>query len=224
MALIKLNVYPRQTTGKNANRRTRVAGFTPAVFYGNDRETANVQIDTTEFTRILQKSGGGALIFDLAIEGESDHPIALMRELQQHPVTDEIHHVDLFEIPRGVPVEVSVPLDLQGEPQPVKFGDAEVNQLEYSVTLSCMPREMPDSIPVDISELELNDSLYVKDITPPAGKIVDDPETQLVVIKTMSLLLDIDEEEAEDVEGAEGEEGAEGSEEGGDKDESKDDD
>ncbi len=219
MALVKLNVHPRELTGKNANRRTRASGYIPAVFYGKDREATNVQIETHEFTRILQKTGGRSVIFDVAVAGESDKPIALMREVQQHPVTDEIHHVDLLEIPRGEPVEVPVPVTVEGEPQVVKFGDGEVNLLEYTVTFRCLPRELPGEITVDISELELNDSIYVRDIKPPVGEIVDDPELQLVVIKPATILaLDEDEDEADaEIEGeGEGEAAPEGGDGGGD--------
>ena len=209
MGLVKLNVYPRTTSGKNENRRTRATGMTPAVIYGGDREATSVQLDTTELTTILRKTGGRSVIFDLNVEGEEENPIALMREMQAHPVTDVIFHVDLFEIPRGVPVEVSVAVTSQGEPQPVKFGEAEINQLTHSVTLSCLPREMPDEITFDISELGINDSVYAKDLTPPVGEIMDDPETQILVIKPATVFGSDDAgEEGAEGETAEGDESA----------------
>ncbi|MEZ4388495.1 MAG: 50S ribosomal protein L25 [Candidatus Krumholzibacteriia bacterium] len=198
MGLVKLNVSPRKSSGKNENRRTRAAGQTPAVLYGHDREATSVQLDTVEFTRILKKTGGRAVIFDLTLEGESENPIALMRDLQRHPVTDEIFHVDLYEIPRGVPVEVHVPLRPEGEPASVKFGEGEVNLLTHSVTLSCLPRDLPDAVAFDISALKVNDSVYVKDLTPPVGEIVDDPDLQVLVVKPATVFgLDDDEAGAE---------------------------
>lgn len=208
MGLIKLNVFPRQTTGKNENRRTRAAGHIPAVIYGNDRDATTVQLETVEFTRILQKTGGRAVIFDINLEGESENPIALMRDLQQHPVTDEIRHVDLYEIPRGKPVEVQIGVAIQGEPACAKFNEGAVVRLVDSVTVRCLPREMPESVTIDVSELEINDSLYVRDLVTSAGEIMEDPEMQVLVVKTVSLF--IEEEEAEEVEGAEGAEGEEG--------------
>jgi large subunit ribosomal protein L25 len=205
MALVKIHVYNRETSGKNENRRTRAAGHIPAVLYGNERPATKVQLDTHEFTRIMQKTGGGAVIFDLDVEGADENPIALLRELQQHPVSDEYLHVDLFEIPRGKKVEVEVPLVHEGEPPAVKFNEATVVQLLDTVTVRCLPRDLPEQITVDVSGLALNDSLYVKDLVTPAGEIVDDPETQILVLKAVSLFLE-DEEKAE----AAGEEGAEG--------------
>jgi large subunit ribosomal protein L25 len=225
MGLVKINVYNRNTSGKNENRRTRAAGYIPAVLYGNEREATMVQLETTEFTRIMQKSGGSAVIFDLQVEGEDDNPIALMRELQQHPVTSEYRHVDLLEIPRGVPVEVEVSIQYEGEPQVVKFNEGAVMQLIDTVTVNCLPRELPEAITVDISELELNDSIYVKDLTTPAGEIVTDPEIQVLVVKAVSLFVEeeVVAEGEEGAEAAEGEEGAEGGEAGGGDEEKSDD-
>jgi large subunit ribosomal protein L25 len=190
MALVKINVFPRTTAGKNENRRTRVAGFTPAVLYGSGREATMVQLDTHEFTRILQKTGGRSVIYDLQLEGVDESPLALLRELQRHPVSDEIHHVDLFEIPRNVPVTVHVALVLEGEPNCVKFGEAEVLQLLDGVELSCLPRELPDAVRVDVTEVKLNDKLFVKDIKVKVGEIVNDPETQVLVVKPVSLFVE----------------------------------
>lgn len=190
MALVKINVYPRTTAGKNENRRTRAAGFTPAVLYGSGREATMVQLNTHEFTRILQKNAGRSVIYDLQLEGASDQPLALLREMQRHPVTDEIRHVDLFEIPRNVPVSVHVALVLEGEPSCVKYGEAEVLQLLDGVELSCLPRELPDAVRVDISQLKLNDKLFIKDIAAPVGELVNDPETQVLVVKPASLFAD----------------------------------
>ncbi len=208
MGLVKIKVSKRQTTGKNQNRRTRAAGNIPAVIYGNDRAATNVQIDTHDFTRVLQKSGGRSVIFDVELEGDSENPLALLRDIQQHPVTDEIHHVDLLEIPRGEPVEVEVFVVPTGEPQPVKFNEGEVIQLLDSVTVRCLPREVPETLEVDISELGINDSLFVKDVSTPVGEIVNDPEQQLLVVKAVSIFVEEGEEGAEETE-AEGEGGEE---------------
>ena len=202
MGLVKLNVYKRTTTGKNENRRTRTAGFTPAVLYGSDREDTSVQLDTVQFTKIMKLTGGRSTIFDIDLEGEDENPIALMREVQQHPVTDVYHHVDLFEIPRGVPVNVEVNLTLEGEPAAVKFGEGEVVVVNDSVEIACMPREVPESITIDVSGLEINDKVFVKDIELPVGEMVSDGEIQVLVLKPATLFV---EEEEEGEEAAEGE-------------------
>jgi large subunit ribosomal protein L25 len=202
MGLVKLNVYPRESKGKNENRRTRAAGMTPAVLYGTEREATSVQLDTVEFMRILKKTGGRSVIYDLNVEGDDDKPLALVKEMQVHPVTDVVFHVDLYEIPRGKPVEVAVAVVADGEPEAVKFGEAEVNLLTHSVVLRCLPRELPEEIRFDISDLKINDSIYVKDLQPGVGEIVDDPDTQILVIKPASVFGVDDEEEGEGDEAA----------------------
>ena len=194
MGLVKLNVYKRTTTGKNENRRTRAAGFIPAVIYGSDRESVNCQIDTVQFTKIMKLHGGRSTIFDLDLEGEDENPIALMREVQQHPVTDVYRHVDLFEIPRGVPVNVEVNVVLEGEPESVRFGDTELVQVIDRVEIACMPRDVPESISIDVSNLEINDKIFVKDMTLPVGEMITDGETQVLVLKAATLFVEEEEE------------------------------
>ena len=116
MGLVNLSIRPRSTTGKNANRRTRAAGHVPAVVYGRDRETATVELDSQEFGKAMTRLGGRAAIFNLEQEGVEEEHIALLREVQRNPVTDEVLHVDLMEIPRGVAVTVAVSVEVTGEP------------------------------------------------------------------------------------------------------------
>jgi len=209
MGLVNLNVFPRTTQGKNENRRTRAAGRIPAVLYGRDRESAKVEVDAHEFWVIHTKTGGRSVIFNLQGEGFDADSIALLREVQQHPVSDEILHVDLFEIPRGVPVEVEVPVVLEGEPELVRLNEADLIQTLYQVTVSCRPRQVPDRLTLDVSPLGMNESLYVKDLAIESGEIVTDDEIQVCVVKPASIFLEEEEEEAEG-ELAEGEEAPEG--------------
>jgi large subunit ribosomal protein L25 len=215
MSLVNLTIHPRTSKGKNANRRTRAAGRVPAVVYGKDRSSDMVEIDAHGFGVILTKLAGRSAIFQLAQEGVTEETIALLREVQRHPVSDEILHVDLLEIPRGVPVTVGVSLEITGASPAVKSGEGSVAQSLTSVEISCLPRELPEYIEVDISELQLNDKVFVKDLKTPVGEIVSDPEALVLNIKPASLLAAEDEDE-----GAEGEEGAEGAE-GGDAAEEK---
>ena len=111
MGLVTLNIHSRSVTGKNANRRTRAGGRVPAVLYGKDRSTENVELDARDFGLALTRLGGRAAIFSLEQDGVDDPPIALMREIQRNPMTDEILHVDLMEIPRGLPEYLEVDIN-----------------------------------------------------------------------------------------------------------------
>jgi large subunit ribosomal protein L25 len=205
MGLVNLTIHPRSTTGKNANRRSRAAGRVPAVIYGKDRESENVELEAHSFGVALSHLAGRAAIFSLEMEGVTDPPIALLREVQRNPVTDEILHVDLLEIPRGVPVTVGVSVQVVGTPAVVKSGEASVATSLDTIEVSCLPRDLPEVLEVDISELELNDKIYVRDVTTPVGEIVSDPDMLILNIKAATVFVEEEEEVAEGEEGAEGE-------------------
>jgi len=217
MGLVNLEIIPRSTKGKNENRRLRAAGRIPAVVYGKERESMMIELEARPFVKAMGHLAGRAAIFSLA-EGEAtdDDAIALLREVQRNPCTDEILHVDLMEIPRGVPVTVAVSVQVVGECPIVKSGLAAVAMSLAAVEISCLPRELPEYITIDVTELELNDKIFVRDIVSPVGELVSDPEMLVLNIKPQVLEL-LEEEETE-----EGEEGVEGStEEGEDGDEEK---
>jgi large subunit ribosomal protein L25 len=226
MGLINLDVFPRSTIGKNANRRTRAAGRVPAVLYGKDRDSANMELDAHAFKVILSHMAGSAAIFRLVQEGVDEEAIALLREVQSNPVTDEILHVDLMEIPRGVDVTVEVALQVIGSSLAVKNGEGSVAMAINEIEISCRPSQLPDFIEVNIDDMELNDKIFVKDLTTPVGEIITDSEALVLNIKPAAAIVEEEEELEEGEEGAEGAEGAEGTEggEGDDKGEKKKDD
>ncbi|MFH1843402.1 MAG: 50S ribosomal protein L25 [bacterium] len=201
MGLVNLDIFPRQTKGKNANRKTRAAGKIPAVLYGTGREqTESVEVDAVQFGKILTRLAGKSVIFSLKLEAADDEPIALLRDVQRNPVTDEILHVDLYEIPRGKTIEVPVQIEVVGESTAVKRGDANVSLVMYMVELSCLPREMPEVITIDITEMGLNDKIHVKDLKTEVGEFVSDPEALVLMLKAPTIYV------AEEAVAAEGEE------------------
>ena len=218
MSLVNLTIHPRSTTGKNANRRTRAAGRVPAVLYGKDRSTVSVELDAHSFGVALTHLAGRTAIFSLEMAGVEDPPIALLREIQRNPVTDQVLHVDLMEIPRGVPVTVGVAVEIVGTCPAVKSGEGSVSLHLDTIDVSCLPRDLPECLEVDISGLELNDKIYVRDVTTTAGEIVDDPEMLVLNIKAASVFIEEEEEaaEGEEQEGETGEAEDAGEDKGGD--------
>lgn len=195
MGLVSLAVTPRSTFGKNANRRTRAAGRIPAVVYGQDREAESVELDTHAFSVALLHLAGHTALF--SINGDEEN-IALLREIQRNPVTDMILHVDLLAIPRGVPVTVAVALEVVGECQAVKNGEASVATSLDKIEISVRPRDLPEFIEIDITGMEIHDKIHARDIKLPAGEIVTDPDALVLNIKPSALLVvSTDDEEAE---------------------------
>jgi large subunit ribosomal protein L25 len=204
MGLVNLNIHPRTTSGKNENRRSRAAGRLPAVLYGKGRPTENIELDAHEFNVAMIRLGGRSSIFSLEQEGREDECIALLREVQRNPVTDEVLHVDLMEIPRGQDVTVPVAVEVVGTNNAVKTGEGSVVTSLNAIELSCRPSQLPEYIEIDISELELNDKIFVKDLEAPVGEFVTDPEALVLNIMPATIFVE-PEEEAEGEEAAEGE-------------------
>jgi large subunit ribosomal protein L25 len=216
MGLIKMTVYPRATTGKNENRRTRAVGRTPAVIYGDKREQSlNVELDTVEFSRAMSAFSGSNPLFNMTMDGSDDSFVTVLREIQTHPVTDEIFHCDLFAIPLGKPLVMEVALDIHGENRLVRAGDAVLDVVRRSVEIECLPREVPDTFDIDFSELEIGDKISVADITLESGTMITDEEEIILKVNLNTYeeeVVEEEDEEGEEGEGVEGEdgEGAEG--------------
>lgn len=206
MGLVNLTIHPRSTTGKNANRRTRAAGRVPAVLYGHGRSTVNVELEKHAFGVALGHLAGRSVIFALEQEGVSEPPIALLREVQRNPVTDEILHVDLMEIPRGRPVTVAVSVHVTGHNAVVKSGEGSVALSLDSIEISCLPRDLPEQLEIDISALPLNGKIFVRDVVTPVGEVVDDPDLLVLNIKPATIFVESEEGEGAEGEAAEGEE------------------
>ncbi|MBK6899215.1 MAG: 50S ribosomal protein L25 [bacterium] len=190
MALIDMTVYPRTTSGKNANRRTRAAGRTPAVVYGNNRDQASsLEFDTVQLERILDTHGGQNLMFSLKVEGTGESFVAVMRDLQQHPVSDMVYHCDLLEIPLDVPLTLEVGLNIHGEANKlVRTGDAIVDVVRRTVEIECLPRDVPESLDVDYTELKIGDKLTVRNLSFEKGRIMTDLDDIILKLNTHTFI------------------------------------
>lgn len=218
MGLIQLTVYPRETTGKNANRRTRSRGRIPAVVYGAREGAANVELDLAEFTRLLGLGGGSGHVLSLTESGSSKAAMALLREVQRHPVRDFVYHVDLFEIPADQPISVEVPLEVFGDSVDIKRGDATLMRVRHVVSVRCLPSEMPESVKIDISGYTTGQKVHASDLKVEGVELDEDPEEVLLVLQSTASFAAA-ESPVEAAAPVEGEEGAEAAEPGAKKDE-----
>jgi large subunit ribosomal protein L25 len=181
MSETALVVESRANTGKGAVRKLRAAGRIPAILYGQGKESVPLAIDPRALEKVL-KTGGANTLLDLTVEGRSDlgKPVALVKELQRHPIRGTILHADLYQVDLTKTVEVEVPIHLLGKAKGIDFGGI----LEHSlreVALECLPRSIPASIEVDISNMEIGDVIHVRDLALPTGvSLVSDPDLGVV--------------------------------------------
>ena len=165
----------RETMGK-ANRRLAAAGEIPAVLYGPGRDTVALSLDRHDFELMMSHHGAGSTIVTIALEGESKPVNAVIREVQHSPVKGTIMHVDFLAIRMDQKLQATVSFHFVGESPGVKAGGVLMHSMR-ELMVEALPANLPDSLDIDISGLEIGQSITVSDLTAPEGvEITDDPE------------------------------------------------
>jgi large subunit ribosomal protein L25 len=157
----------RAGTGKGANRRLRAQGRIPAVVYGRGKATRQLTLDPVELSKLLKRSGSGInTLIDLKVG--SAETVVLVREIQREPVGGSWLHADLYEVDLRQKIQVRVPLHIVGRPMGVENGGILDHPLR-EVEIECLPRAIPDSVEVNVSALDVGDSIHVRDLVLPEG-------------------------------------------------------
>jgi large subunit ribosomal protein L25 len=179
----ELNIELRDGKGKGAARKLRAAGRIPGIFYSASDGAQSIALDPRVLERLIRVSAAGInTLFDLRGGGALDGKRVLVKEIQRDPVTGTPLHADLYAVDLDRTIQVSVPYHLMGTAQGVKMGGIVDHSLR-EVELSCLPRWIPEEIEVDISELDVGDSLHVRDIPLPENvTLVSDADLSVVSI------------------------------------------
>ncbi len=171
----------RDIFGKNAARRLRRDGKIPAVLYGEGAAGLPLTLVKKDVFAILKSETGENTIFKIALDERLQD--AMFKEVQVEPSTDVLFHADLIQISMDKVIRVAVPFLLQGEPVGVKTEGGFVDFMSREVEIECLPKDIPEHIPVDIAALHLHQSLKISEVAAPEGvKFVADPTTVVVVI------------------------------------------
>jgi large subunit ribosomal protein L25 len=169
MGDVKFAVEMRDARGKGPARQLRMRGMAPGVVYGGGREATPIAFDIAAFERLLETSHGGVnTLIDLEGDSAVSGRTVIAKELQREPVRGGLVHVDFFEIDLKAKIEIAVPVHLIGTAAGVVLGGVLDQQLR-EVLLLCMPDSIPDDIEVDVTNMELGDSLHVADLQVPAN-------------------------------------------------------
>ncbi|MCP3942704.1 MAG: 50S ribosomal protein L25 [Desulfobacteraceae bacterium] len=162
MELIELNAKIREAKGKGAARKLRAANAIPAIVYGVKEDPVMLSLDTVEFIKIIRDHGSTGLFFNVKIEGGVEKAV-MLKEMQMDAFGLEHLHVDLHEVDMGHSVTVTVPIETTGDCLGVKEGGM-LQLIRRELDVFCKPKNMPSSIVLDISELNVGDSIHVEDI------------------------------------------------------------
>ncbi len=176
---ITLNILPREELGTKAAKRYRKKGLVPVELYGKGEENFHGLVKKSELIKLLHETHGESVVINANINGKTK-PV-IIKDLQLHPVKDEILHVDLQILHAGEEVEVEVPVVIVGEAPGVKAGGV-MEVLTKSLAVRSTPANIPPHIEVDVSKLNIGDAIHVKDIPTKNFTIAEDPDMVVVVI------------------------------------------
>ncbi len=207
MDIIELKTKVRNTVGNGPARELRRQGWIPAVLYGRGKDTVSLSIEQHALENILKKGQITQLLLNLTIQnGKKSKRTVMIKELQKHPVTQAFLHVDFYEVSMDRKIRVNVPVEPTGKAVGVENGGI-LQVIRRELEVLCLPNEIPAAFEVDISALEIGDSIHVEDI-PHAEDIEIPADVNFTVITILSPKKEAEvEEEAEAAEEeAEGEE------------------
>ncbi|HEV2864776.1 MAG TPA: 50S ribosomal protein L25 [Pyrinomonadaceae bacterium] len=179
---ITVRAERRAGRGKNDARRLRARGLVPLTIYGGEGEAVSAAAPLRELAAILRSETGHNTIFTLDVDGVGASEV-LFLDRQLDPVKGRLIHADLRRLVSGQEVEVTVPLQLEGEPFGVKEEGGILEQVLREVSIRCQPRTIPDALHHDVSALRVHDVLHVSDLQAPEGvTFVTDPETVIATV------------------------------------------
>jgi len=203
MAEIKLQATTGRALGNGPARRLRAEGKVPGVVYGLDKDPVAVTVEWRPLRAALTTDAGVNVLLDLEIDGQVD--LAIVKELQRHPIRGDVLHIDFLRVSADAAITVEVPILLEGEAKTITDENGTVDQSLFALAVNAKPADIPNELTVDVSGLTFDAPIRVGDLVLPAGVTTDvDPE-ETVVSGTYGVTEADLESDAEGTEAGEGE-------------------
>lgn len=207
-----LEIDRREPSSKNAVRRLRAAERIPGIIYGAELEPAMISLANRDIARAMQSDSFFSQIIDLKLGSKSQQVV--IRDLQRHPATNRVLHIDFMRIREDREIQVSIPIRFLNEEQceGVRIGGGIVSHHLIEVEVNCLPRNLPEYIEIDVEHLQLNQSVHLSSLTLPenvelVALMQDDPNRDIPVVSVQqpkgSLVDEEEELEDEELEGEE---------------------
>jgi large subunit ribosomal protein L25 len=166
---VKLSATRRTGTGRSAVRKIKAQGAVPAIIYGGKNKPEALQVSRRDISLMLSHASGENILVELEIEGEKAGRLALVQEVQHAPLGGDILHIDFHAVSMDEMIEADVPLESTGMAEGVKTFGGLLEQNLRSLEIECLPRDLPDVITVDVSHLNIGDSIHVRELPLPQG-------------------------------------------------------
>jgi large subunit ribosomal protein L25 len=204
--IVKLKTRARSGSGKSYTHKARAQGWIPAVYYGRNRSAKNIEVEANNFIMLVRNRKTRNLI-DLTLADEKSDAVAIIKEIQRDILDEKkFLHIDFQHVAMDEEVTVKVPVEITGTAIGVKEQGGVLGRPAKFLNVECLPKNIPEKISVDVSNLKIGDSIHVRDISVPDAVIKDSPDEVIAVV----ILASIEEEKPTETEVAVEGEGAAG--------------
>jgi large subunit ribosomal protein L25 len=181
MKKYQLTVTAREGTGRSASRRLRKAEKIPAILYGKHTKPENLAVNGPEFVKLRKEIGGKAALIELKRDA-GPTALSFLQEIQRDPITDKYLHLDLQEVKENEKMVISVALRIVGEAYGVKTEGGILETATHRLRIRTLPKDLPDLIEVNVSDLKVGEAIHVSELKPIAGVEFLDDKNQTVVL------------------------------------------
>jgi len=184
MKSVPLKAFPRTLLQRGAVKKLRASGRVPATIYGRQAKPQNLEVSSEEISDLLHHSASENLLVDLSVENDARAKrLALVQEVQHHPLNGHVLHVDFHEVAENEKITISVPVETSGEAAGVKTGGGSLTHVLLKLKVRSLPKDLPEQITIDVTALEIGKSVHLGEIVPPAGvEILGDKHLTVVAV------------------------------------------
>ena len=184
MKSVPLKAFPRTLVQRGAVKKLRASGRVPATIYGGQTKPQNIEVIYDDIDDLLHHSVSENLLVDLSLENDPRaQRLALVQEIQHHPLSAKVLHVDFHEVAANEKVTISVPVETTGEAAGVKTGGGSLTHVLLKLKVRALPKDLPEQITIDVTALEIGKSIHLGDIAAPAGvEILGDKHLTVVAV------------------------------------------
>lgn len=184
MKSVPLNASPRTLGRRAGSKKLRETGRIPAVIYGRQVQPQNLELAAKEMEDLIGRSVSENLLVDLAIKDDArPKRLALVQEIQHHPLSGKLWHIDFHEVAEDEKVTVMVPVETEGEAEGVKTGGGVLEHVLFKIRVRALPKDLPEVIIVDVTHLKMGESIHLGDIKAPAGvEVLGDKHISVIAV------------------------------------------
>lgn len=184
MKSVALKAYPRSQVQRAEVKKLRASGRVPATIYGRQAGPQNLELNSKEFADLLNHAASENVLVDLTVDSDvRAKRLALVQEIQHHPLDGKVLHVDFHEVAENEKVTVQVPVETSGEAAGVKTGGGTLEHILFKLKVRSLPKDLPEQIVLDVTALEIGKSIHLGDIQAPSGvEILGDKHLTVVAV------------------------------------------